>query len=198
MPLLDLNLLVGGRALPTEVRAFLHEAERRIERFRLEFRVPGFIPSDFRRTYLGLRALAAAEEAPGNRFCEWGSGFGVVTCLASMLGFEASGIEIESALVDAARELADDFDVSAEFVRGSFLPEGTNLAGRFAWLDREEGHDDPALVSDDFDVIFAYPWPDEEGVIEDLFEKNAADGAILVTYHGMDGLRLRRNVRSES
>ena len=136
--------------------------------------------------------MAAAEAAPGHRFCEWGSGFGVVACLAAMLGFEATGIEIEADLVDAARELAEDFDVSAEFIRGSFLPEGTDLMGRFAWFGTDEGHDDPGLVPDDFDVIFAYPWPDEEGMIEALFEKHAADGAVLITYHGMDGLRLRR------
>lgn len=192
MPLLDLNLLVGGRTLPAQTRTFLREAQRRIDRFRLEHRIPGFIPSDFRRAYLGLRALAAAELTPGNLFCEWGSGFGVVTCLAAMLGFEAHGIEIEADLVDAARELANDFDLPAEFVRGSFIPPGTNLLGRFAWMDTDEGHDDPALAPDDFDVIFAYPWPDEEGAIAELFDQCAAEGAILVTYHGMDGLRWRR------
>src|SRR2546423_1671474 len=71
-----------------------------------------------------LQALAESALAPGGRFCEWGSGFGVVTCLAAMIGFDACGIEIEPDLVAAARRLAADFDLSAEFVCGSFVPRG--------------------------------------------------------------------------
>jgi hypothetical protein len=78
MPLVDVNLLIGRTAVPSDVRRFLDEAERRIERFQLTGRVPGFVPSDFERAYAVLRDLAAADLAPGNLFCEWGSGFGVV------------------------------------------------------------------------------------------------------------------------
>ena len=44
----------------------------------------------------------------------------------------------------------------------------------------------------DFNVIFAYPWPDEEVITEKLFEQHAGAGAVLVTYHGGDEIRLRR------
>ncbi len=192
MPLIDLNLLVGGSELPPRVRSYLDEAERRIERFRRVHRLPGFIPSDFRQVYLGLRALAASETAPGGRFCEWGSGFGVVAGLAALLGLDACGIEIEPDLVDAARRLAGDFDIPARFVCGSFLPSENGTAG----LGTGDGH--AKLAPADFDVIFAYPWPEQQGLIDALFEGRAADGAVLVTYHGMDGLRLRRKTRSES
>ena len=74
----------------------------------------------------------------GRWFCEWGSGFGVNTCLAAMLEFDAWGIEVEGELVAAARRLAADFDLPAEFVRGSFIPAGSDVfaeAGEVcAWL----------------------------------------------------------------
>jgi hypothetical protein len=63
MPLVELNLLVDETAMPGDVRSFLREAERRIERFQLTGRVPGFVPSDFERAYGVLRALTAAESS---------------------------------------------------------------------------------------------------------------------------------------
>jgi|SRR6516225_8247082 hypothetical protein len=58
MPLVDLNVLNSGDSVPGEVRAFLREACRRIERFRLNSGIHGFVPSDFERTYGVLRTLA--------------------------------------------------------------------------------------------------------------------------------------------
>ena len=45
---------------------------------------------------------------------------------------------------------------------------------------------------DDFDLIFAYPWPSEGQVIERLFERYAADGALLLIYHQFDAVQLYR------
>jgi hypothetical protein len=194
------NLAADLSALPADVRAFLDEADRRIERFQIERHVPGFVPSDFARTYGVLRALADADLAPGNLFCEWGSGFGVVTDLAAMLDFDAHGIEVDGELVAAARQLAADFDVPVEFARGSFIPPGTDVCleanDGFCWLvtDERGTADETDLGPDDFSVIFAYPWPDEEHVVEDLFERHAAAGAILVTYRGEENLRVQRKV----
>src|SRR5947208_11029607 len=138
MALTDLKMELSEGELPAEVRSFLHEAEQRIERFQQHSRVPGFVASDFPRAYRVLRDLSAGSLAPGNLFCEWGSGFGVVACLAAMLDFDACGIEIEGMLVDEARQLAEDFDLSVEFVRGSFIPQGSDAClaadDGFAWL----------------------------------------------------------------
>jgi hypothetical protein len=200
MPLKDLDLPVSATAAPGDVHAFLREAGRRVERFRADRHTPGFVPSDFEGVYRVLRALAAAAPAPGGLFCEWGSGFGVVACLAALLEFDACGIEIDGALVDEARQLAGDFDLPVEFVHGSFIPEGGEafLApdDRFAWLTTDAGgaHEQLGLDPDDFNVIFAYPWPDEERATEALFRRYAAVGAVLVTYHGGEDFRVRRKL----
>jgi hypothetical protein len=198
MPLLEICLPTNGETPPPDVRAFLREAARRIDRFQRDHHLPGFVPSDYTRTYGALQALAASGLAAGDLFCEWGSGFGVVACLASMLDFDACGIEIEGELVDAARELADDFDLSVEFVRGSFIPPGGGRClapdSAFGWLSTaiDRGHEDLGYGPDDFDVIFAYPWPDEERAVAALFERFAGPGALLLSYHSGDELRLRR------
>lgn len=201
MPLTDVSLPAVRAAVPDDVRVFLREADRRIEQFQREARVPGFVPSDYEQTYGILRALADARVAPGALFCEWGSGFGVVTCLAAMLDFDAVGIEIDGELVQEAQHLADDFDLPVEFVHGSFIPRGGSVKADlgFAWLatEADDAHDELGLDTEDFDVIFAYPWPDEEDVTEELFERYAGHGAVLISYHGGDEFRMCRKKRKK-
>src|SRR5260370_18358881 len=115
MPLADLDLLISRTPLPSDVRSFLLEAERRIERFHLTCKIPAFVPSEFEFAYNVLQALASAAPTFGGLFCEWGSGFGVVACLAAMLHFDACGIEIDGNLVEAAEHLASDLDLPAQF-----------------------------------------------------------------------------------
>jgi len=196
--LIDLHLPLAPAGVPADVRGFLREAERRIERFQRASRIPGFVASDFERAYGVLKALTAADLAPGNLFCEWGSGFGVVACLAALVGFDACGIEIEGELVEAAQRLANDFDLPVTFVRGSFIPRGgetaAQLGDEFAWLttDASDAHEELGLDTEDFGVVFAYPWPDEEKLTGALFARYAAVGAVLVTHHGGEDFRLRR------
>ena len=79
----------------------------------------------------------------------------------------------------------------------SVLPAGFDASAsgqQFAWLttDADSGHRALDLGPDDFDVIFAYPWPDEESLTADLFERWGQVGAVLVTYHTRDELCVRR------
>src|SRR5262249_54416723 len=157
-----------------------------------------FVPCNFSGAYYILQYLAAQAEAAGTLFCEWGSGFGVVTCLAALQEFDAFGIEVDGTLVRASRRLAADFDLPVQFVQGSFIPAGdrilTRAAGSFAWLATAEApaQEELGLAAEDFGIIFAYPWPDEERALGQLFERHAGAGALLVTHHGGDEFRLRR------
>jgi SAM-dependent methyltransferase len=196
--LVDVPIECEVVALPAEARRFLVEAERRILDFQQSAKIPGFVPSDFERVYAVLQTISEQSLAAGPRFCEWGSGFGVVAGFAAMLGFETFGIEIELDLVEAARELADDFELPVEFVHGSFIPRGGEaLFDRqtaFSWLVAESdgAYESMELDADDFDVTFCYPWPDEQHVTAEVFERYASDGAILISFHGGDDIRVRR------
>ncbi len=211
MPLVDIEISIDGSVLPDDVIAFLGEADLRVSQFvrNSPIRVTGFVPSDFVTVYHALRAITEANLASGTSFCEWGSGFGVVASLAAMLGFQVCGIEIERGLVDASRRLADDFGLPVEFVHGSFVPSGAeayveeayadNNAESF-WLvtDADDAYEELGLDPDDFDVVFAYPWPGEECLIASLFEKYAAEEALLLMYNQFNSVRLRRKVGKRS
>jgi hypothetical protein len=198
MALSDLPLAPAAARPPVEVRRFLREGERRIRRFQRLRWVPAFAGSDFVPVYAALRAVEAAGGLTGRWFCEWGSGLGVVSCLAAMLGLEAWGIEAEATLVRASRRLAGDFGLPVEFVHGSYVPAGAEAGltrGRdFAWLSRDgrSAYEAMGLGLEEFDLVFAYPWPDEEALIAELFEGHARAGAMLLSYHADGDLRLRR------
>jgi len=201
MALVDVHLNLDNADIPEDVLRFLREADRRIDEFQRDSPVPGFVACDLQYTYRVLRTVAEAQVAPGALFCEWGSGFGVVACLAALLDFDAVGIEIDRRLVNEAQKLADDFELPVEFLHGSFIPHGAAIESDpdngtgFAWLDHEEaGEGELAFDPDDFDVIFAYPWPDEEDVTTVIFERFAKPGALMVTYHSDNDFRLRRKV----
>ncbi len=181
-------------------RRYIREAERRINQFQITCRAPAFVPSNYLGAYQVLSALSDSTDLRGRQFCEWGSGFGVVAGLAAMLEFDSCGIEAEGVLVDEARLLADDFGLAVEFVHGSFIPRGgerrVHTHGNFSWLTTEGdyAYDELGLDLEDMDLVFAYPWPDEEAITEELFERYAGVGALLATYHGGEDFRVQRKV----
>jgi hypothetical protein len=200
MALATLKLRVEAVPLPADVSAFLKEAERRVEGLQADCRYPAFIASNFPEAYRALRAVADDSRLRGRLFCEWGSGLGVIAGLAAMLDFDACGIECEAGLVDAARSLCRAFELPVQFAQGSYIPRGGHVhlppdLGH-AWLDTDTppADDELGLSIEDFDLIFAYPWPDEEDLTGKLFESYAAPGALLLTHHGGDEFRLRRKV----
>ena len=207
MPLKQIELSFERTPLPEEIAAFLKEADLRIDDYvtRNAHEFNGFVASNYDTIYYALRAISEARLMPGNAFCEWGSGFGAVACLAAMLEYDACGIEIGRDLVDGARQLAEDFELPVEFVHGSFIPrQGVAQAeqacadnsSQYFWLvtDADDAYEELGFEQDDFDLIFAYPWPGEELVIDDLFEAYAAEGALLLTYDQYDAVRLQRKV----
>lgn len=199
--------LIAGIEIPDRVDRLIVETEKRITSFveknsKGEFF--GFIQSDFRATYQALSWLKGTHHALGTSFCEWGSGIGAVAMLAAIAGFRSCGIEVKDALVEESISLAGDFNVKVEFVSGSFIPEDSHdllsAPEEFAWLDltAEPAYDELGYDPDNFDVVFAYPWPSEQHLIFELFEDCASNGALLLTYHGENGIRLHRCIKSSA
>ncbi len=203
MRLVDVDFEPIVVELPDDARQFVAAARRRIEEMEEREReaIPAFVPSDFDEVYRALTQIYHTRIATGRRFVEWGSGAGVVACLASMVGFDAVGIEIEPPLVKLAESLAREFKIDVQFACGSFVPSGAEslveLSGEVTWLrtDAADAYDELDLEPDDFDLVFAYPWPGEEQLIFDLFKRCASVGALLLTYHSQEGIRLQRKVR---
>ncbi|MFA6134081.1 MAG: hypothetical protein WC869_08715 [Phycisphaerae bacterium] len=199
--LVRLNLPDVLPPAPPEVASFILDAQSRIDAFietHLTEPIHAFVPSDFPLIYGALRHVVNEHLAPGPLFCEWGSGAGVVACLAAMVGLDACGIEFEADLVELSTQLARNYHVDVSFYHGNLVPHGgqriADEVEEFEWL--AAGGPDPyekmGLEVDDFDMVFAYPWPGEEHVIERLFDRFASDGALLLTYNGGEGARLFR------
>ena len=176
------EVIPSSEPIPEAITAYLSVAKSRANDFIDENRIPAFVSCDFEPVYTALRSIRTTNLAAGNVFCEWGSGFGVIASLANSLGFESYGIEIEGPLVDHARTLAQEFDHRVEFVHGSFVPAGCEhiveraVQSDVFWLNTEadDAYDSLEMDADDFDVVFAYPWPGEDDVITNLFDSCAA------------------------
>lgn len=202
MTLRALSLSPDPAPLPERVAEVLADGRQRLAAHFARPDLPpghGAIPSDHERVVRCLRTLRAQE--PGLvRFLEWGSGLGIVAVAASLLGYDAHGIEWDDAMVHEAEQLARAHRVAVPFVAGSFVPPGSDRL-----LDRAELSTRTVLQSDDayerlerdldeFEVVFAYPWPEEEGLYRRLFDRHAGDGAVLVLYGQLDGVRAFRKV----
>jgi len=191
--------------LPRDVEAFLNDAQRRVDEFleeRSTDRKLGFFPSDYPLVYTFLDAVRQLDTHACS-LCEWGSGFGVVAGLGAFLGFSSCGIEIDPRLNRRARRLLREHRLDVEILEGSFIPE--EFAHTAPWSSTQTStifcgagsNDEVDVTIDDFDVIFAFPWPNEEEVFCELFQRFAANGALLMTYHALDDVHVYRKVSTE-
>ena len=187
-------------ALRTRLTALCAEGWALFERFDVEVRDRGFHPF-VAADYEVVLAALLARRAPDLRFLEWGSATGVITIMADLLGYEASGIELDSSLVATARALAARFGSGARFVAGSFMPAG------YVWK-RGSADGPPHFVGDgpsaylplghaldDFDVVFGYPWGGEASMMLDLFRCYGRPDALLLLYGVDEGVRAFRGGR---
>ncbi|MEQ1828161.1 MAG: hypothetical protein ABL921_19535 [Pirellula sp.] len=159
-----------------------------------------YVACDFRDVWRALFALTCNKLARGNTFCEWGCGFGIVTGLASQLGWEAIGIEAEPFLVTQANKFLADNHLAGEILHGNFLPPGSerlarsqsNHASMFHQVECVyEKHD---LALEDYALVFAYPWPGEHHFQQEVFRHFAGDGALLLMFLGPYEIELFRKV----
>ncbi|MDG2220367.1 MAG: hypothetical protein P8L85_03250 [Rubripirellula sp.] len=158
--------------------------------------IENFVTCDFHLLDQAITWIEQNHLLAGNRFCEFGAGFGVGAMLAALRGMESVGIEIESRLVEQANQVAEELGNAAEFYCGSFVPRGVEgLADVAAEVENVSTEEDDIyeLIGrelSEFDLFFAFPWPGEHGFFEAVFDACAANGALLLTYRGRDGMNL--------
>ena len=168
----------GEMPVPRFVDCFLRDAEARAEEYGAQ---PGgglFIPGDCRYAYQILAwLLQTGAMQKKAAFLEWGSGQGMVTILAALLGYEATGVEIDEALVGEARGLAVRYDAPARFVHGTYDPAQTGLK---VFSARKRA------------AVYVYPWPGDEPRCLQLFAETADAGTLLLMCLGPEDIRVYR------
>lgn len=194
---------VTERSIPPEVYRWIVEARNRVQAFQDRWDQPQieqFVACDYELIYQSLSWMLDIGLPTGRRFLEWGCGFSAVCCLAAELGMDVVGIEAEQELLRHGRRLLEDWGQSADLHHGNFLPLGV-----------EDLVDDPTLPSlghplqdcyesigldiDDFAIVFAYPWPGEEHFLSGVFDRYAADQALLLQFCGPYDAKLWRKLR---
>lgn len=153
-----------------------------------------FVAADYEVVYLALARLQGRLVT----VLEWGSGLGVVTIMASNLGFEAYGIEAEPHLVEQARRLARKYGPRAQFVTGSFIPKEYSCDPETADeslrsdVDAEPAYDDLDMELRDFDLVYAFPWPDEHQFFRDILRRHGGKNSLFLTFEAREGCLLSK------
>jgi len=185
--------------IPPATELILQDADRVLQAYWDQWTkkpIEQYVACDFRDVWRALTKLTASKLAKGNTFCE--CGFGIVTGLASQLGWEAIGIEAESFLVDQANRFLVRNQLKGEILHGNFLPRGSewltdaqsNHASLFHQVENAyEKHD---LELDDYAMVFAYPWPGEHPFLQEVFRHYAGNGALLLMFLGPYEIELYR------
>ena len=174
----------------------------------------GFFAGDYEIVATALdRLLRTRQLRAGKKFCEWGSGVGVITLLAQSMGFDAAGIEVQEPLVRRAKALAAEFGLAARFAHGTYVPSTGFLEathgeasdrGDESWTGSgfgnpgPDGYDALGWNPGRIDVFYVYPPPIDEDAVVGLFGQIAAPGAHLLLYRGEEELELHRRTDAVS
>lgn len=186
--------------LPPRFYKLVEAAEARFDEFykqQLNKRYPRYIASEPDQVYAALKWVTDRGLVQDRKFVEWGSGFGIATCMAALLGYEATGIELRAGLVDIARELARSQSIEANFICTSYIPEGyieyEIAGGTDLSIDESFGYQleggpvyrgEEDLDIEEVDLFYAYPWPGEQEMMLKLFDALAGVDAIMIAYYG--------------
>jgi hypothetical protein len=213
MAIEEIEIEVPEAGVSDKVARLIDTCSRGWERFFADnddHQAPRFVPSVPEMVFSALKAVTQRNLPPNRVFCEWGSGFGTATCMASLLGYEAYGIEIEEELVRLSRAIARRLGIPVEIICTSMFPEGyesySGVGGTkgvtpesFSDPD-DEGrrplrYDGMAIDVAEIGLFFAYPWPEEQELIQELFDAVAVEGAILIAYYNARKICVYRKVR---
>jgi protein-L-isoaspartate O-methyltransferase len=156
--LTEIPLIINDSPVPEFVEELAREALKRskaIDCF-------DFVASSHAMVYRVLEAL------PRGSWCEWGSGIGINTGIAALLGFNATGIELDPNLAEASRKLLDAFGLRATIHQGSYF-------------------EIPVTA----DYYYVYCWPSQMNAVEDHFLANSPASAKLLICHGAEDVRCK-------
>lgn len=175
--------------LQSRLNALWKEAGEIWDRSENEASFRRFVSTDYQAVYATMREL----QDEVHTFLEWGSGTGVVTIMAGMLGWAAYGIEIEPDLVERSRRLAEGYCCDVEFGTGNFIPESYIATDEWQGKLREDesGYSALELQLNEFDLVYAYPWPDEIALFDDIM-RHCGRGVRFLTYDDKNGIRLQQ------
>lgn len=186
-------MVSSKRVVPSAVvDALVDEAEQlwREFRARVEARFTSFIPCDYA---LAHEALVPLAHERGGAFIELGSGAGVVTILADLLGFDAYGIELDPWLVERSIDLAERHGSDATFIHGSFVPEAMRddvehqPADFLCEVDGQDAFAEIGMELGDFDVIYDYHWPDQHALHNDMLMRYGRPGTVVLRFSDEEG-----------
>lgn len=156
--LIDIEIPQSDRPIPANTLSFLEDGRSRFK----SIEVFGFVPSNYENLWRILDSL------PRGRFCEWGSGFGIATGLATQLGFDSVGFENQEPLVTASRKLLADHGIDATIEHADFT--------------------DYKVVAD---IFYVYCWPSQIMNTEEHFLNTAPDTSKLLICYGQNDLRCK-------
>lgn len=162
------------------------------ERHQEEPAFHGYVSADYQAVYDSLTQL----QGRALTVLEWGSGLGVVTIMASRMGFEAYGIEAEAGLVEFSEDLAMGYGPTAKFIQGSFIPDqflwnpanGANVI-RTA-IDAASAYANLQMGIQDFDLIYSFPWPRERILHHRILRQFARPEAWFLCFDVRQGIHL--------
>lgn len=186
--------------LLNEMRLLWAEADEIWNECHTQEEFGGFVSADYVEVYESLCGL----KDHVTTVLEWGSGLGVVAIMASRLGFESYGIEVEPLLVERAQELAERYGADTQFAAGSFIPDdyqwNFELPGNPSRTetDSRAAYDELDMQLHDFDLVYAYPWPDEHGLYLDILKHHCGENASFLCYDAREGVSLSRVEKDNS
>ncbi len=189
-----LALNSSGDALLAEFQDLWSDAALIWDKRQNDSSFEGYVSANYEDVYRTLKRF----QGRCTTFLEWGSGLGVVAIMASRMGFDAYGIEIEPELVQHACDLAAKHGGNARFVAGSFIPEEfqeTEFDGEVFQRtvdNARSGYDELDMELRDFDLIYAYPWPEEHLVFRSIVRRCGGKRAVLICFDQREGILIKR------
>ena len=188
----NINSQSDQRALLSELESLWTEADQVWDEHQNRPSFGAYVSADYAEVFDSLVNLKQTCQT----FLEFGSGLGVATIMASRLGYDAYGIEVESELVDYARDFADRFAPQATFATGSFVPDdfvfdpSSGAESYCTSINDAPAYAELQLGLDDFDLVYAYPWPTEHQLYRGIVREFGSPHCQLLIYDAREGILL--------